>query len=340
MRFSPGRRAGITVPLAAATLAVLGTSVSAAGAAAPGPQVRPGRPALQVRPGQPADRVRPGQLGGQGQPVQPMRPGQSGQPPQGATPALVPGDPSGDPMPTAGDDNWDLVRADDFLGDTPDDTWFVYRAGRAPHYWLRSHTQVADGLLTLTTAQDPDVDGHWASGALSNRLNMTYGKFLIRSRFDAGQGTRAVADLWPHGHWPPEIDFFEIGGTDPGRTHATQTDHFAPDNSMNHTGVACDCTQWHTIGVEWTPQSIVYTMDGVVTDVVRDHVPSEPMHLALQTSVGYGKGGRPDASTPGQVRFQIDWVAMFSPRAGTNGRAVGRGMGRGMSTPTGALSTR
>lgn len=309
MRFSPaGRRTAVTVPLAAATLAVLGASMSTAGAAAPGPQVRPGHLRLlhsQAGPG----RVT-------------------------APSALQAEDLSGEPMPTAGDDNWDLVRADDFLGDAPDDSWFVYRGARAPHYWLRSHTTVADGLLTLTTAQDPQVDGHWASGAMSNRLNLTYGKFVIRSRFDAGQGTRAVADLWPHGKWPPEIDFFEIGGDDPSRSHATQTNHYQPGNSMNHTRVACDCTQWHTIGVEWTRESIVYTMDGVVTDVVRDHIPAEPMHLALQTSVGYGRDGRPDAGTPAQVGFQVDWVAMYSPRSGSGRNRPG------MSSWNGTLSSR
>lgn len=238
-----------------------------------------------------------------------------GSTPVNAAPAAVTaadGSPSGVPMPTAGDADWNLAYNDDFNGSAPSDAWSIYNGARAPQYWLKSHTIVNNGVLTLRTSKDSAVGGGWSSGALSRRGNQTYGKFLVRSRLDAGHGTRAVADLWPKGKWPPEVDFFEIGANQALRVRAYQTNHVAPNNHMIQTKNACTCTEWHTFGVEWTPSSLTYTMDGVVQNVVTESVPQVPMHLALQTSPGYGKEGSPDATTPANVDFDIDWIAVYT----------------------------
>ena len=45
-----------------------------------------------------------------------------------------------------------------------------------------------------------------------------------------------------------------------------------------------DLTQWHTLGVVWTPGRLVYTIDGRNwATVANANVPSTPMVLDIQT---------------------------------------------------------
>ncbi len=217
--------------------------------------------------------------------------------------------PSGVPMPTGGDAKWGLVASDDFTGSTVSSSWGVHNGATGRHNWQAGQVSVANGVLTLRVSRDSS--GQWAGAAMSYRLNQKYGKFLVRSRLDSGAGTRAVALLWPSAGWPPEIDFFEIGGSDPQRLTATQTLHYSAANKMIHTSYGCTCTNWHTFGVEWSPRKIVYTMDGkVMRSITSSVVPAQLMHLGLSASPG--GAAAPSLATPKAVDYDIDWMAMFA----------------------------
>jgi beta-glucanase (GH16 family) len=166
-------------------------------------------------------------------------------------------------------------------------------------------------MLTLKTAYDSTL-GQWTTGgvcACNNKsLYQTYGDWEIRARVSAGD-SRVLALLWPQSGWPPEIDFMEMGGAgDQGaRQLNTQTVHYDPDNKMIHTSQSADFTQWHTIGVQWTPGVVRYLVDGTVTNtVINAGVPSLPMRLDLFTHAMTGV----DPTVP--VTYDVDWVKQYA----------------------------
>jgi beta-glucanase (GH16 family) len=180
---------------------------------------------------------------------------------------------------------------------------------------------VRKGVLNLETYRDPRFGGRWVSGGLSNAraLEQTYGKYQVRFRVDRGKGVAAVLLLWPVAdHWPPEIDFAEDGGATRARRSMSATLHYGGENRQVQRTVRADFSRWHTMGVEWTPGRLVYTLDGREWGRVRSaHVPSEPMELALQAQAGTC-GERyapcPDRGTPRLVRMQVDWVRAYALR--------------------------
>jgi beta-glucanase (GH16 family) len=75
--------------------------------------------------------------------------------------------------------------------------------------------------------------------------------------------------LWPYsGKWPDdgEIDLAEDEGGDRAETTASllfKNPAGQPDGlPQDRISPALDFSNWHTIGVEWTPTSVRYTLDG------------------------------------------------------------------------------
>jgi beta-glucanase (GH16 family) len=231
------------------------------------------------------------------------------------------------PMPTRDLPRWHLVFADDFRGDLDPSRWGTYSGqpgGDPGGWWDPSHVVVRDGVLRLETYRDAAFDGRWVSGGVSSSyaLKQTYGKYEVRFRVDGGQGVAAVLLLWPvQDHWPPEIDFFENGGETSARDDMSATLHYGADNAQIQRSVRADFTRWHTVGVEWTPRRLVYTLDGRPWSTVRGaHVPAEQMELAFQTQAGTcgdPYAPCPDSTTPPHVDMLVDWVVAYAyrPRA-------------------------
>jgi beta-glucanase (GH16 family) len=217
---------------------------------------------------------------------------------------------------------WKRVFSDDFRNGLDRSKWGLYSGqpgGDPGGWWAPSHVVVRNGVLNLETYRDPRFGGRWVSGGLSNAraLKQTYGKYEVRFRVDNGKGVAAILLLWPvRDHWPPEIDFGEDGGMTGRRRSMSATLHYGAENHLIQREVRADFTRWHTIGVEWTPGKLVYTLDGRPWGRVRSrHVPSEPMELAMQAQAGTC-GDRyapcPDSSTPAKVNMQIHWVRVYA----------------------------
>jgi beta-glucanase (GH16 family) len=229
--------------------------------------------------------------------------------------------PSGVPMPVGDLPGWKQVFADDFSGRSIDrNHWGPYTGqpgGDPGGWWDPSHIQVHDGILELQSFRDPAFDDRWVSGGLSSApaLRQTYGKYLVRYRMDPGFGVAGILLLWPSdNNWPPEVDFAEDGGGD--RSHTTATLHYGSTDEQIQRETTGDFTRWHTIGVEWTPERLDFTLDGSVWTSITSHVPDKAMEMDLQTQAGTcGQVHTPcpDASTPDHVTMQIDWVVAYRP---------------------------
>ncbi len=230
--------------------------------------------------------------------------------------------PSGEAMPTGDLPGWKLVFSDDFNGTALNmRAWGTYSGqpgGDPGGLWDPSHVVVHDGVLELQTYRDPAFGNRWVSGGLSSApaLRQTYGKYLVRFRIDQGHGIAGIMLLWPStSGWPPEIDFAEDGGGT--RTETTATLHYGAKDTQIARSVTGDFTLWHTVGVEWSPGHLVYTLDGSAWGTVStSQVPGGPMELDLQTQAGTcGQADTPcpDATTPAHVNMQVDWIAAYRP---------------------------
>ena len=143
---------------------------------------------------------------------------------------------------------------------------------------------VHDGMLTIQTRKTGTT---WTSGGVSNRANFAqkYGRFEARMRFAPGSGVRAVGllaacreGLAPGGRLLRDRLYSQrtanhmtnVYTPRPGEPSAPQR----PGIGMQHASYAGDFTQWHVIGVEWSPTAIKYTMDGVVrATTTGTHIP-------------------------------------------------------------------
>lgn len=225
-------------------------------------------------------------------------------------------------MPTTPVPGWREVFADDFTGSALDlSRWFTYdgEPGGDPGGWFAtSHVSVTNGNLVIAGYRDPAYGGKWVTGGVSDRpgLVQTYGKYLVRFRCEAGTGIAHAILLWPADNsWPPEIDFSEDNGSDRQTTYSTL--HYGLTNTQVQRQTAVDLTQWHTVGVEWMPGRLVYTLDGSIwSTVTSPHVPASPMALAIQTqawAAGDNWERGVDATTPAQVNLYVDWVVAYAP---------------------------
>jgi beta-glucanase (GH16 family) len=230
------------------------------------------------------------------------------------------------PLPVGDVPGWRQVFTDDFDGRTLDSSkWRLYwgKPGGDPGGWFDPrHVAVSHGMLVISGYRDRRDGGRWATGGLSSSpgLVQTYGKYLVRFRLDPGIGVGHAALLMPADNsWPPEIDFSEDNGS--GRTGTLATLHYGKHDTHQDAWLgSINLTQWHTLGVQWTPGKLQYTIDGRIWKTMAGSaVPALPMVLDLQTQTWpcSGTWGRcPNASTPRVVRMYVDWVAAYAPASG------------------------
>lgn len=219
--------------------------------------------------------------------------------------AAVPSDPG---------PQWKRVTTEDF-NDLREDAWGTYDSVGAFGNGLRrsSAIGVVDGLLNITARGD-------VSGGMAHELDQTYGRWEFRARTDKGRGFGSAILLWPQSERFPqdgEIDIMEVPAETRDRAHFIV--HFAgPGGSDKVYGSYAedDFSQWHTFAVDWLPDRLVFSVDGVerfrVTD--RNIIPDKPMHLAVQFDQGPKKDwiAAPDATTPAAFSLQVDWLRVYA----------------------------
>ena len=204
--------------------------------------------------------------------------------------------------------NWRLSFSDDFKGTHIDErSWAVYGKDgpKGPHCWDSRNITVSGGLATLKVLPGTKCDGYSASGMCACPVTtQVYGKFEVRMKATVGN-SKITLLMWPDGDWPPEIDFAEFPTDGDGmlRQSFNETLHYSSQNLQIHSKTVANMTVWHTVGLEWSPGRIVYTLDGRVIHTVTEHVPTVLMWMGIQTD------GSKD-STPAFT--YVDWVHVYT----------------------------
>ncbi|MEV4570234.1 lectin [Nonomuraea sp. NPDC049419] len=166
----------------------------------------------------------------------------------------------------------------------------------------------------------------------------TYGRFEARMKLPRGQG------IWPAfwmlggtSGWPDngEIDIMENIGREPNTVHGTI---HGPGYSggggigAGYTIGAPFADAFHTFAVDWSPNLIVWYVDGVEyqrrtpADLggnrwVFDH----PFFMIMNVAVGGNWPGYPDGSTTFPQTLTVDYVRVYAPPATGGGQISGIG---------------
>ena len=218
-------------------------------------------------------------------------------------------------MPVGDLRGWRQVLAEDFTSDRLPHGWGTYtgRPGGNPNgWWQPSHVAVRGKDLHLVGDWH---DGRFVTGGLMSPLTSTYGKYEVRFKVSRAPGVAYVLLLWPADEsWPVggEIDFAEDGGG--ARSTTTATLHYGAANTQVQRHLRADFTHFQTVGVEWTPGRLVYTLNGRPwATVSTPRVPSRAMRLALQLEAGHGTSWSPapTRATPRTVDMVVDWVVAY-----------------------------
>ena len=213
---------------------------------------------------------------------------------------------------------WRLTYSTDFPGSSLPSGWGAYSGepGGDPFgNWVQSNVQVSGSALHLMATSS-------SQGGVSFYGNpQTYGMYLVRMKGDSepGLAINNIAILWPaqQGVWPPEVDFYEdSGGT---RQSFSASLHAGPSGDsgcciVHSSSPANNGAAWHTYGVQWTPSTITYTIDGRVWgSVSKSSVsspgqwPAIPMNLTLQSQ--NQASAQPSGTTE---TMTVAWVAEYA----------------------------
>jgi len=269
--------------------------------------------------------------------------------PPTATPTRTPVPPTSTPTVTPTPSTAKLLFNDDFNGTAFDQNKWN------PHYWWRdskdgstiasgnelewyqpSDVLVSSGTLKLR-AQKRTVTSvagkvyNYTSGVVTtgkeawadpagDKFAYQYGYAEIRARVPKG------AALWPtfwllasDQAWPPEMDIMQTIGQDPTvnnmNVHYTNSDGSFGSSNGDWTGPDFSAG-WHTFGLDWQPNALLWYVDGVERRRYTDaaFIPKEPMYLILNLAVGGDWVGAPDASTVFPSYFEVDYARVWSAR--------------------------
>ncbi len=256
--------------------------------------------------------------------------------------------------------DWQLVFEDDFNGPTLDThNWsrIDYVSFQAPA-WRKYQSQDpelvefgaknGENAMTLwgkygdykTQNNQTQTQSTYACGGVYtlNTFSFQYGYVEVRARFDSVQGVWPAIWMMPKSgySWPNggEIDIMEHLNYE-GSVY--QTIHYSKANNGQDSGSANvhpyfktgDKTQWHTYGMEWTPEAIIFYLDGAKTGTFSKPTdssvywpfddPNNEFYLLIDQQIGgswvenAGAGGIDTATLQNSgAAFDIDYVRVYS----------------------------
>lgn len=241
-------------------------------------------------------------------------------------------------MPTAAladppGDGWQLKFSDDFNGSSLDNSkWspcFYWgssngctNGGAGDLQWFQpDEVSVQDGILRIR-AQKRSVVGEnnkvfqYTSGMIAShdKFAFQYGYAEFRAKVPKGNG------YWPtlwllsqNKNWPPELDVAEFVGSNTNNVHMTLHYNDGGHKSSSGWWGGLDFSaDYHTYGVEWTSDKIVWYVDGVERRrYTGPGIPQEPLYVTATLALGAAWTVPPDGSTPFPGYLEIDHIKVW-----------------------------
>lgn len=247
-----------------------------------------------------------------------------------------------------GNPDWTMIYNDEFDVDgLPDASKWSIDA--RPKGWINSEQQVytdaardnarvRNGNLVITGKKDfptGDPNAPWSSARVVSlgKMEFLYGKAEMRAKLPRARGSWPAFWLMPvnsvYGNWPKsgEVDILEHVGNTFGKAMCavhTENKNWTNGGNLGGNQIMPDLdTVYHTYGVEWSPDSLRFTHDGVGfytyanphTDW-KDWPFDKPFYVILNVAIGGGMGGNiTEADWPDSM--QVDYVRIYQKGLGT-----------------------
>jgi beta-glucanase (GH16 family) len=114
--------------------------------------------------------------------------------------------------------------------------------------------------------------------------------------------------------YPKEVDVFEMLGRDP--TTIYMSNHWNDQSQEHQKNIVSFegpdfSTEFHTFSLRWTPNLLIWYVDGVEQYRTNDGVPTQPMFLLINLAVGGKWPGNPDETTVFPSSMEIDYVLAY-----------------------------
>ena len=238
--------------------------------------------------------------------------------------------------------NYELVWADEFDTDgLPDPARWAFNVGgggwgngELQYYMPKGNASIENGVLTIEARKEKRGNCSYSSARMVTRniADWLYCKIEVSAKLPSGVGTWPAIWMlptdWAYGDWPAsgEIDIMEHVGYDPDViVQSVHTKKTHGDSASNHSvkvpGVRED---FHTYGLEWLPDRIIFSVDGEQTYVYEKPEAGEGerasdtwpfdqrMHLLMNLAFGGTWGGSmgiDEGCLP--ARFEVDYVRVY-----------------------------
>ena len=234
--------------------------------------------------------------------------------------------------------NTSLIFSDEFNGTgTPDANKWTYDLGTGSGGWGNNESQyytnrtdnvsIANGILKITAKKESYQGAEYTSTRMKTqgKFDFKYGKVEVRAKLPLGGGTWPA--IWMLGSnittagWPAcgEVDIMEHAGN---RQGIVQSAMHTPSSYGNTSNVGSQTladvsTAFHVYAVEWTSQSMVFSVDGVVHYTYNPATKNSStwpfdakQFLILNVAMGGTFGGGIDAVFT-QSSMEIDYVRVY-----------------------------
>lgn len=247
-----------------------------------------------------------------------------------------------------GNPNWTLIYSDEFNTDgLPDPAKWTIDA--RPKGWInneqqvytdatRDNARIRNGNLVITGKKDyptGNPDAPWSSARVisQGKMDFLYGKAEMRAKLPRARGSWPAFWLMPttsaYGTWPKsgEIDILEHVGNTFGKAMCavhTENKNWTNGGNLGGNRMMPDLdTVYHVYGVEWSPDSLRFTHDGIgfytyVNPQTNwaDWPFDKPFYVILNIAIGGGMGGTiVDADWPDSML--VDYVRISQKGLGT-----------------------
>lgn len=183
-------------------------------------------------------------------------------------------------------------------------------------YYDATGVSVANSAVTFTARPQSSYPGlNLTSGMIQSNpaFTATYGYAEARMRLPAASKSWPAFWLAGAGDYSINSDEFDIleAWGDGGTSYSTTTWKNGSGGQVGDLAarrVSTDITAWHTYGAAWSPDGIVFYLDGVETmrDMSIADTPSRPMYVLLNLSV---QKGATLAQYPASM--DVDWVRFY-----------------------------
>lgn len=189
---------------------------------------------------------------------------------------------------------------------------------------LPENLTVADGVLTIRANREPiewDPKVKFTTGGINSaeKFSQRYGYFEVRLKApDAGaRGTDADFFLFCEANrWPPELDVCEIPGSGQAR-RVLMNQHFVRPEGGRGSNEKYHVLEndsfadgFHTFGLLWAPDRLVWYVDGVERHRSTTHVPDVPMVLFCALEIPGDWTGDPSTGQWPQ-QMQVDYIRVY-----------------------------